>query len=415
MKLLIPCIAAILLWSCARTQNASHDRDDQAADDSHATQSSASPCKPMAVAPSVNMYIENSASMNGYFNEFGNAKDLRLVLFQIANKLNCKTLAFVNSTVIPANADALGVLKNMKLSDFVSYGKKGSVAESDLSNVLGAIVSKTPQSGVVSLLVSDFIFCPSKANALTSLGPDAEKTSITKIFKNKSLAVAIFRLSAQFDGIFYTGHFEQSGKRIAETNYKIAQKRPCYIWAIGGEREICWLLKDAQLNDVGIDAVLCLTSGDKQLSYHILRRKGTYEIDKKDNKHAVSARMGRNNEFVVDLEAELGNLPLPDDYLLCTDNYATNNPNYAVERIEIKGDKYRISIRGEKVVAGDLSIMLKIRVPRWVDDCDMNPEWDIRKKNYAQRTFGFKALVSGVCDAMTSVSDNYSFFNIKIN
>ena len=350
--------------------------------------------------------------MNGYFNEKQGVKDLRLALLNVVQKLDCSNLSFINSKVIPTKDSALNVLRNMSQKDFINYGMKGDKSASDLSVILGTIVGRTRSSGEISLLVSDFIFCPSKANGLTSLGPDAEKVSITNVFKNKNLAVAIFKFSGEFSGTFYTGHFDKNGQEIY---YKIQQKRPFYIWAIGGEREIGWLMKKVDLSNVGIQNSLCLTMGGKSVEYHLVPRKGIYDVDRRDNKHAVSASKGRNG-FVLDFEASLQDLPLPEEYLCDTANYTTSDDNYVVESVRKVDGKYRISIRGTKVRAGNLSVNLKMRIPQWVEDCDMNPEWDIRKAGYGGCTFGFKALVSGVLDAMSSSSEGkYVMFNLKIN
>ena len=353
--------------------------------------------------------------MNGYFNENGNAKDLRLSLLNIAQKLDCHKISFVNSKIIPVSKDAQDLLKEMSLSDFKEYGNKGNVAASDISKVLEMIVDNTATSGEVSLLVSDFIFCPTKEKSATSLGPQAEKSTITDIFKKKKMAVAIYRLEAQFNGTFFTGHFEIKNNAVTETNYPFNAPRPYYIWAIGDEKEIDWLIKNDKISDSRVSNTLCLTTGGKQIDYHLEQIKGLYDIDRKDPKHAVSARTDKSGKFFVNIIASLGKLPLTEEYLSNPDNYRTNDNNYKVSKIDKTGDSYRIKVEGKIIKGGTYEVYLKIKAPDWVRNVEMYPEWDIRKQGYENCTYGFQYLVEGVCDAMTKESDNYAVFNIKIN
>lgn len=365
---------------------------------------------------SYKLYIENSASMNGYFNEEAGAIDMRLSLFKLCQKVGCKDLAFINAKEITTNGDADEIIKKMSLKDFQNYGKKGSPASSDISNILTHVVSETSSFGSISFLVSDFIFCPTKNMAFTSLGPEAEKSTITQIFENKGLAIAIFQLEAQFVGQFFTGHYEKTQGKTTEVNYKISQKRPYYIWAIGGVKEIGQLVKRTDLSDIGIKNTLTLALGNINTSYQLLPKKGSYNIDRKCNTHAIDAKVGNRGRFQVDIQVNnLELLPVDDNYILDVQNYETNDDNYSVESIKKNGNKYIITIESERVKAGALSVYLKIKTPEWVSDCNMDSSWDIRTSGCEYKTFGIKALVDGAKEAMTKNSDNYTTLDIKIN
>ena len=362
--------------------------------------------------PVVKLFIENSSSMNGYFNQDDGAKDVRLSLFNLSKQVDCQSLFFINSAVIPAQKDAQTELQQMTLQDFISYGNKGNVAASDISEVLKTIVDSTAAQGEISLLVSDFIFCPSKKNYLAWLGSDAEKSNIQTIFQGKNYVVAIMQLDAYFSGSFFTGHFDKKG---CETNYKIKQKRPYYIWAIGGESEIDWFIKHIDMERIGVANSICIVNSDKALDYHLISLKGSYDIDRRDNKHAENAKFGKNG-FVLDFVADIKSLPLPTSYLYNKENYATSDANYVVDTIFESNDKTHIRFRGQKIKAGNVSVYLKNNLPSWVMQHSMDdPEWDIRNIGNENRTYGLQALIEGVRDAKTSTSDNYVTFKFKIN
>ncbi len=400
-------MVSAFLSSCSRKEKPSINKNfqqDLALSSSNTTVS--------AQPPVVKLYIENSSSMNGYFNQNDGAKDVRLSLFKLSKQVDCDSLFFVNSAVIPARKDAQTELQQMTLQDFISYGNKGNVAASDISEVLDKLVSSTASLGEISLLVSDFIFCPSKKNCRIWLGPDAEKSKIESIFKGKNYAVAILQLNADFSGEFFTGHFDN---KCNEVHFKIKQKRPYYIWAIGGEPEIDWFIKHIDMERIGVLNSFCIANSNKTLDYLLIRRKGSYDIDKRDNKHAVNTKFGKNG-FVLDCVADIKSLPLPVSYLYNKENYATSDANYVVDTIFESNGKTHIRFRGQMIKAGNVSVYLKNGIPSWVKDYSMNdPEWDIRNLGNENRTYGLQALIEGVLEAQTAISYKYVTFNFKIN
>ena len=372
-------------------------------------------------ATTYKLYIENSGSMNGYFNSEAGARDARLTLFQLAQSLKCKELSFINSIEIPIDGEPTSILKDMTLADFKNYGRQGDPTSSDIANLLKTVVKSTPSSGHISLIASDFIFSPSSATAAISLGPAAEKSTIKNIFENAGLSVAILKTTAQFDGKFFTGHYEKQGKNWRETNYQISQTRPFYIWAIGGAEEIRGLIEHRDLGSAGVEDILCLTQTAQAVDYRLNQNSTKYDIDHSDNKHAVNATVGgRNNAFELKIKADIGGIALPEEYKTDPANYSTSNSNFEVTDVRAEKDGwYILSVKSNTMTAGKLSVnlMAQTEVPAWVRRSSMQSgEWDIRNDGNEQRTFGFKELVEGVMEAMlTDGNENYTTITIKIN
>lgn len=362
------------------------------------------------------IYVENSSSMNGYFNAEDGAKDIRLDLLKLTEALDIDSMCFVNSKEIDVTGNIVETLKTMTLAKFKKYGQKGNPAASDIAKNIQLIVGETPSSGQINFLVSDFIFTPARNQATTDLGPESQSSTIAKIFRDKNLSVAIFQLDAKFSGTFFTGHFEKQKKKNHEVNYRINQTRPYYIWAFGGDKEIGSLVRNSRISDIGIKNSLVLThEGEARQCRVVVKRD--YDVDKRDRTHVVNATLsGRSNSFDVTVNATFKDLPLNDDYVLDINNYETSNSKYSVSNV-VKNDNGEISITvsSQRVVAGDLNITLKAQLPQWVEELDMNPDWDIRNDGFQQKTYGLKALIDGVKRGMISNDTPYTTLKIRIN
>lgn len=360
--------------------------------------------------------------MDGYFNNEGGAKDARLTLFRLVQGLKCRELSFINKIKIPIEGDAEEILKDMSLDDFKRYGNIGDRKESDIASLLRQVVEETAKNGKITLVASDFIFSPSKSNASTTLGPEAQRSTIAKIFEGGNLSVAILKTSAYFNGEFFTGHFEKVGNKWRESHYAISQKRPLYIWAIGGSDGICELISNDRLHDFGVEEIAVFTpTGEKINSRLETSKSRQYDIDRRDNHHAINAQVGgRCGVFELKIWADLSTIALPANYKSDASNYETSNQNFTVTDISTDNKNKNIShitVKSSTMQAGLLSINLTAHMPSWISNCSMpGDDWDIRENGNAQRTYGFKPLCDGVMDAMTAIGGyNYTAITIKIN
>jgi len=156
------------------------------------------------VKPTINVYIENSGSMDGYVNE---KTEFKTTLYNYLSDIDLKHMAdssnlfYINSKVIKVNLPLEDFILNLTPKSFRDYG--GDRGFSDISNVLGTILEKTDENQI-SILVTDGIFSPGQ-------GKDAEQylnnqqTSIKRRFaqyleKNKNAAVIVYQLSSNFNG-----------------------------------------------------------------------------------------------------------------------------------------------------------------------------------------------------------------------
>lgn len=405
LKTTVLCMAALMalpiLSGCeggGRRGRGGHAANDSTAVAEQQTATTPAAQQTQAGPISYKLYIESSASIYGYFDETKGCKDVRTVLYKMASNLSIDNLSFINSTEIPATDDAATTLGNMRLSDFKKFASSnnGNPAASNLSEIIASVAQSTRRNGEVAFLVSDFIYCPSKAEALTSLGPVAQKADLEKLFSNQGagLAVAIYKGMAKFDGQFYTGHFEQKGKTVSEINYHYSGDRPYYVWAIGGQREIAKLVNGEPLE--GLSEPICLTSG-VEVKFNTINKKDSHN----HNTNEVKPDKSKHGNPIFQVKVtDTGTPALPAAYLTDPANYTTSNANFSVSRVEEKDGVYILTIEGDKVQNdNNFSITLNGTMPNiksWGRD-----EWDIRSSGAGQ-TCGFSYMVEGVKKAMNN-------------
>ena len=168
----------------------------------------------------VNMYIESSGSMVGYFN--GNSQ-IKEILKQYYDRISedtdisdTVTLNFINQTVDEYHNDINNYLSDAARKCTASYTKIDEI----LSKVMGGVNDST-----TNILISDYCFTSDNGSFQTA------ESGITKIFtenisKNKNLSVAMFKYISDFKGKYYPG------------GIKCNQPRPFYVWIFGNKRQI---------------------------------------------------------------------------------------------------------------------------------------------------------------------------------
>ena len=159
-------------------------------------------CKPI-----YNVYVENSASMNGYvkgITEFEQTVYNYLTDIKISNLTDSLRLNYINSKVIPRGSDIEDFILKLEPSSFTQMG--GNIGVTDLSEVIKKVLQGTSDS-TVSILVSDLIFSPGK-------GKNAEEYLVNQQIGIKSRvsehlskfpqhSVIVYQLSSKFAGSFY--------------------------------------------------------------------------------------------------------------------------------------------------------------------------------------------------------------------
>jgi len=392
----------------------------------------------------VNVYIENSGSMNGYINgntEFKSAIQDMLVLLKYEYDEKNINLFFINSQIHPTNIDTdlAGFASALNAKSF----KVGAVASSNLNNVFKQVLAKTAKD-TISILISDCIYSI-KGNKTEDLLSDQKSLTkdafLTKSKEGINLTTTVVKLISKFNGNYWD-------KNEKATNLK-DEVRPYYISIIGSENVMNYFnskINFSKKQVAGYENKLVLSSTDysKGIYFSVVNTKnddtGRFKPARDfSDKNAIkgiediSSDSRNGDKFSFSVAVDLSKLPLEDSYITDPKNYSVDQGDFRILKISkyvkedvVPSSTTRISNSGNSPTHlitfsatsqnySDLKFSLKRQVPKWVNETSTDDDTDV--KSIGSKTFGFKYLIEGISEAYqtSSPSKNYFELIIKIN
>lgn len=369
--------------------------------------------------PIINVYIENSGSMDGYvkgqtefehivYNYLVDLKQIR-----IAKKLN---LYYINSQILPQQDDINDFIEKLEPSSFKAKG--GNRGSSDIALMIKDILAEMNDS-VVSIFISDCIFSPGK-------GKDADDYLNNQqigiknylgdyIYDHPQLAVVGYRCISQFEGYCYD-------KNDLGKYYK--GPRPFYIWLFGGQGALNRIRIEMQKNNrplKGVENVFTVFKGGAEMPdscYAIKIKSGSFDLDKSDPKHSIkNLKADKGGRIRFSVEVNYAPIILSDDYLCNTELYELSDPKYelvSVEKIkDYKKYSHVLTFETDHVHPSTLDIVLKAGVPTWPKQYNDDEGNEITEDN-ADKTYGIKYMTDGIASAIIR-KDYYTRMTININ
>jgi len=383
--------------------------------------------------PIINVYLENSASMDGYVKgvtEFEQAIYNYLSDIKISELTDTLNLFYINSQIIPQGSDIADFIEKLEPSTFRAKG--GNRGTTDMSNVLKTILENTKENDV-AMLITDGIFSPGKGkNAKQYLvnqqiGIKTAMAQYLKLFPNT--AVVVYQLTSQFDGTYYNR--EDYPKHINA-------QRPYYIWVVGNVANIAvlkTLIPEKNFKGSGVlHSFTLLPSSDREINYAILNspRLGSFDREKSMPKTSIynikKASKGEHQGqfmFTVGMELSLFSVLLGDEYLMNTKSYARlinkqpNNDYYIeIEHNTNPNTKYthNMKLTTAQISLGEMEIILRSVLPEWISAANDDDGLNIENDDAMNKTFGIKYLVGGIYEAyQMRGNDIYTImkFNLK--
>ena len=445
MKFVIPLIAICLFAGCHRNTRKANDGESAPASVTDTTKSFQSAPAQM---PFVNVYIENSGSMDGYVNgatEFkGAIRDLLVLLrfYYGDEKIN---VYFINNAIhqVAASVDWASFAQNIN-----SYWRVGNRSNSELNSLFRMVLEKTDQQSI-SILLSDYIYSiPAKGSAdgLLNDAKSLTKDAFLTKWKNDNLPLAttIIKLNSKFNGRYfpYTGDAKW---------FQIDMERPYYMCVIGSNDLMIDFNARIPLERgkvEGFDNKYIISTGlaDK-IYYSVLlstanvgRFKASRRESAKDYVRGIEdvnmRARGRNgnggNQFTFAVAVDLKNVAAEEEYFTNPENYLLGDNNFRIKEI-MPVDKNKINASDWLRISGanpthlivleatgtavsNVKLALKKQIPQWV--YDSNTIDDTSREKLAGKTFGLKYWVEGIAEAYQIIypDDKYFFeFEIKIN
>jgi len=360
----------------------------------------------------INVYLENSASMDGYVNgktEFETAIYSLLGDIRINDFCDSLNLNYINKSVHKFEPDIEDFIDKLEPSTFRIRG--GDRSTSDLSDLLESILGEVNKNNA-SILISDFVFSPGKKKGLNArdylnnqmLGI---KINFAQTLKTQNISVVALQLYSNFNGTYYD---------LQETQHNYKGKRPYYIWLIGQEDQVKTILKTKILDNIkgGVANKLVLTQMDAptKIKFKIARnhKKGNFDLNQGSAGPIRSAEYGSGiNEgvfgftFYADFSNEIQN----SNFYLDESNYQYN-PNYSIEISLVldlndpskQGYTHKFSVETKDLKTEVFKLEIVGKTPDWVSESSSEDDRSISVGNdESKKTFGLKYLIDGVVEA----------------
>ena len=386
----------------------------------------------------INVFIENSGSMDGYVKgttEFEAA--LSDLLVQLQYKYNKEKndnqnlkINFINTKIYPSKVDEVNNFVETLEPSKAPY-KVGNRSVSKLNEILEIILDSTKQNEI-SILTSDCIYSLDK-------GKDTEgalefQKSLTKgAFLEKSkefnFSTIVLKMNSKFDGYYYDK--DNSKTRLSK------KERPYYFWIIGKHNLIKTFQEEINLKQLkGFENSYYLSNSQENHHPFFTVLKETNKIGDfkptdrkaKDLKN-INEIEYNNGVFQFAVAIDLKGIPVDDAYLKDIRNYIKPDGFSVISVDEIdrskldKNDFTKISKTNathfitiqfsREYDIQDLKLELSNNIPSWVEESNSIDDRNV--ENELDKTFGLLYLVQGVSEAYTTQNpNNKSYFNINI-
>lgn len=382
----------------------------------------------------IDVFLENSASMDGYVNTSSTAFKATVLdlLTNLKNSASTDTLnlSYINSTVIPVKIaatkeDITDFYQNLNTANFRTQGgKRGS---SDIGQMLRQILSQS-DAGHLSVLVSDYVFSPGGKNAATYLA--GQRSQIRSEFlaaknRNPDLSVAILQGLATFQGTYYD--------RNDQEHKNLDTERPYYVWLIGSSAQIRTLMDSKILeqtrNAYTNKLVIQSATEAEQPNFKIQYRPRIGEFDAKALPQGIiaDAQASRDDRtrgiFEFHVAVDFSNSRQDVSYFLDSTNYQVSNKAYSLKikpimdknDVSLNGYSHILTLRTNELKEEPLMIEVTGKVPQWVYSSTSEDDTQIEADaNEAGKTFGFSYLVEGVADAFYPRAQNNTLYTIPL-
>lgn len=380
--------AALFLSSCGKKIEIKWDRSNVAIEESR---------------PELNVYIENSGSMDGYMCEGSEFKDAvydyvsSLSSYSSSTKLN-----YINSNIIPFNGSVRNFIWSLTPATFAKV--PGSHNNTELSVMLDNII-KGMGRNTISLFVSDCILDVPQGNAddfFRITQTDIKNTILSKVARDNDFAVEIIQLKSKFAGNYYG----TDGKTLLN-----GAKRPYYIWILGDKNKIAYLNSVARLNKIQHGYEHCVScTTPTEVGFDIFNEFSKTDTRNTDKGRKIEINEG-NNGYTFLIKANLYPTLMDDKTISDISSYKTINPTVKVINAESIGDRQyphliTLSVSSNIKSVGEMISISNNTLPQWVIAANDDSGKDI--KHHLSQTSGIKYIIGGVCDAYSNYENKAS-------
>ena len=402
--------------------------------------------------PTVNLYIENSGSMDGYVLGQREFKDDILTLLTKLNHhygMENVNVCMINNGIYQTNINAD---LNRFDANFRQVWGVGNNQNTNLNHIFDQVLEQTDNQ-TISILFSDFIYSiPSQGQTIDLLNRAkilTQNAFLSRWRQNQMLmATTIIKMNSRFDGWYfpYTGD---------SNRFRINMTRPYYIFIFGNQEIVHDFNQLISLSNInGFTNKFMITSeNEKDPYWSVLPTSftaGRFRPDRNESTsnhiHGISnVQLSRNGggcsrsaplplTFSVavnfsQIEAEEEYILDPNNYLVTTNNFTITSihPIDEVSKIITQSDQKMIKngnpthiiiLKGNSLGISNVNFYLKKEIPQWVYNSTSLDDTTLAMPEGA--TFGFSYLVEGIFEAYQEINreinrENKKYFECSIS
>lgn len=363
--------------------------------------------------PVVNVYLENSGSMNGYVDsgktEFQQAVYNYLCDMEISGIPSEMNLFYINSQIISKGNVIADFINKLNPHSFKSA--PGNKATTDVAEIVKMILDKTDQK-TVSVFISDCIFSPGSQHNpqayLTGQQIGIKKAVADYLAQKGTLACVVYQLSSGFQGMYY----DYRNKARA-----FKGDRPYYIWMFGNPVHIALLknsIPEKKFAGNGVEHAWTVQNVCLPVDYGLLpanKNNGAYDRLSKTSVGNLSRAADGRFMFTIGADMRYLALLYGEDYITDTRNYvhlidkATDEAFFGeISTNTVKNSPYTHNIHvisDKKPYRGDFKIALACTVPQWIYDITDDDDSQFSDAN-VNKTYGLKYICDGIYQAYTA-------------
>lgn len=345
----------------------------------------------------VNLFIENSGSMKGYFAGNSQIKDIIKAYYdrirETQRDSDAITLNFINTQIENYSDNIKSYLVNAQSKCNASYTKVDDIL---------SIAMDGCNDSTVNIVISDYCF-ESNDGSLAMAASGVTSLFSEQMKSNSDLSVAIIKYMSDFKGKYFPGGINCN------------KPLPFYIWIFGNGKDV---KKIANLPIKNDNCGKLLLQPHQIVNHRIISRKARMvdgdaiivkEWDKKRGRGFSCSRMDDSDEYIAKVEVNLSNVILSEDDIVNKENYIISNGYRINSIIRDQEDKYIYVISTLKPSPGIIKIdYLMDKLPKWVEESNFSGKGIPDDST----TLGIKDLITGVYDAYHNTSNEY--FSIRI-
>lgn len=344
----------------------------------------------------INVYIDNSGSMNGYVLPGSQFKDdMYSYVSALSAKASKTNYYYINTEVIPIHQSSGSFFQDLSPSSFKSAG--GSHRKTELVNMMRMML-RNANKNTVSVFASDCILDPDpgEANRYFYLRQTDMRNTISSYFTNhKDFGIIIYCLESSFDGFLYP---------VGQDPIKITTKRPYYIWVFGPSKLIGKLNKEVSTSD--------FRNGIKYSASFANCNSIPFTVYKAFSNGIVNDEMEliNENDKTFQIKADFSPSLLSEEFISDIKKYKQSDATITLKKIvPIKGDDvytHEITVSYSGSCSKGFFLELN-KSPQWTKLMNDNNGADIHK------TCGIKYIIDGITEAYNNVPPLRIDFEIK--